>query len=117
MALDKADVDLVETAQEIIRLRYSPGRHHVGAALRTRRGRVFSGVHLEAKVGRVAVCAEAITLGIAASAGDATIESIVAVDKDGGVIMPCGMCREMIKDYAPSARVIVPRGDNLGLKI
>ena len=36
------------------------------------------------------------------------IEMIVAVNKDSEVMFPCGMCRELIFDYAPDAMVIVP---------
>lgn len=66
----------------------------------------IAAVHLEANVGRVAVCAEALALGLAVAAGDGTIETIVAVDADGEVVAPCGMCREMISDYAPAARIL-----------
>ncbi len=71
-------------------------------------GQLFSAVHLEATVGRIAVCAEAVAIGMAATAGDTEIEMIVAVNRFGQVVSPCGMCRELIADYAPDARVIVP---------
>ena len=47
---------------------------------------------------------------MAAVDGDSDIEIIVAVDRLGNVISPCGMCRELISDYAPDAGVIVPSG-------
>lgn len=110
------DLALVEAARDAIRRRYQPDRHVVGAALRTRSGRIVTGVHLEATVGRVAVCAEAIALGRAATEfGDTEIDTIVAVyhpEPGGGearpvVVPPCGLCREMISDYAQGACVIV----------
>jgi cytidine deaminase len=105
------DLQLIEAARSIIALRSKPESHEVGAALRTRSGKIFSAVNVKANVGRVSVCAEAVAIGMAASAGDTDIERIVAVDQQGRVISPCGMCREMISDYAPEADVIVP-GDN-----
>jgi cytidine deaminase len=108
--------ELVEFARSIIAQRYKPGWHVVGAALRTKSGRVFTGVHLEAYVGRIAICAEAVALGRAATeAGDTDIDTIVAVlhsgtgDSDPAikVVAPCGMCREMITDYSPKAMVIL----------
>lgn len=45
--LSPEDLELVETARNIIRIRYKPDWHVVGAALRTRNGRIFTGVHLE----------------------------------------------------------------------
>ncbi len=112
---DPKDRQLIEAAQAIIALRSKPESHEVGAALRTRSGRIFSAVNVKANVGRVSVCAEAIAIGMAAAAGDTDIERIVAVDHKGRVISPCGMCREMISDYAPHAEVIVSGND--GLKI
>jgi cytidine deaminase len=109
--LTDEDRDLIEAARRIIRERYKPDWHRVGAALRTRSGRVFTAVHLEAYVGRIAVCAEAIAVGMAISAGEREIERIVAVRHTGKVVSPCGMCRELISDYAPHALVIVPGDD------
>lgn len=106
--LTDKDIALVESARSIISARYKEFWHVIGAALRTRSGAVFSAVHIEAGVGRVAVCAEAIAIGMAVSAGDTEIESIVAVYADGTIAAPCGMCRELISDYSPRARVIVP---------
>jgi len=69
---------------------------------------MFSAVHLEASIGRIAVCAEAIALGMAAAEGGSDVEMIVAVNKAGEVMPPCGMCRELVSGYAPEALVIVP---------
>lgn len=110
---------LIDAASTAIRNRYRPGRHVVGAALLTRSGRLFTGAHLEKGIGRAAVCAEAIALGRAATeAGETDIEAIAAVyhhkagasDREPAVVAPCGLCREMTADYAPSALVLVPDG-------
>ena len=107
------DQDLIDAAAAAIRARYRPGWHVVGAALRLRSGEVVTGVHLEAHVGRIAVCAEAVALGRAVTeTGSSDIVAIAAVyhDEDGTVrvVSPCGMCREMVSDYAPAAIVAVP---------
>ncbi len=107
---NEQDRALIEAARQTIAQRFRKGHHHLGAAIRTKTGRVFCSVHLEANVGRVAVCAEAVALGMAASEGDTDIETIVAVDRKGNVVSPCGMCRELLSDYADDCRVIVPNG-------
>ena len=104
---------LVEAARATILLRYRADWHVVASALRLRSGEVITGVHLEANVGRIAVCAEAVALGRAVTEfGSSAIEMIVAVrraeDDTISVVTPCGMCREMISDYAPGAIVLVP---------
>jgi cytidine deaminase len=111
--LGTEDLKLIEAARSIIALRSRPEAHEVGAALRTRSGKIFVAVNVKANVGRVSVCAEAVAIGMAAAAGDTDIEMIVAVDHKGRVISPCGMCREMISDYAPQAGVIVSGNDGM----
>ncbi|MBE9478678.1 MAG: cytidine deaminase [Chloroflexi bacterium] len=103
------DEEIINVAQELIAARFKKGHHHIAAALRTTSGRIYSGVHLEAYVGRIAVCAEAIAIGTAATAGDTFIETIVAVNELGEIVSPCGMCRELISDYSPEACVVVLR--------
>ncbi len=114
--LSKADRELVEAARRIITDRYKENRHHIGAALRTSSGRIYTAVHLDTYVGRASVCAEAIAVGQAMSAGDTEIESIVSVRhprpretyREIQIVSPCGICREMLADFAPHCVVIVP---------
>lgn len=104
------DEDIVRAAREIMEKRYVPGKHCVGAAIRTRSGNLFVGVHVEAGCGRITVCAEAIAIGVAATHGDTDIAQIVAVTESGDIVPPCGMCRELISDYAPDAQVVLELG-------
>jgi len=117
--LRAADKRLIAAAEQAIKRRYRDDWQEVGAALRTRSGKIFTGVNLDAYLGRMAVCAEAVALGRAVvDVGDAGIDMIVAVrhpspaDKDQtvAVVSPCGACRELIFDYDRNARVIVPDG-------
>lgn len=98
---------VIAAARAIIAQRHKPDIHEVGAAVLTRGGRLFSAVHLEAYVGRIAVCAEAIAIGMAAAAGDTDLLAVVAVNRDGRIVAPCGMCRELISDYSPECQVIL----------
>jgi cytidine deaminase len=117
--LNKADKELVDAATAAIKERYRYDWQEVGAALRTRSGRIFTGINLDAYLGRMAVCAEAVALGRAfVDLGDDGIETIVAVrhpdpeekNQAVAVVSPCGACRELIFDYDRKARVIVPNG-------
>lgn len=58
-------------------------------------------------MGRIAVCAEAVAIGMAAAAGDTDIDTIVTVDRHGHIVPPCGMYRELISDYSADCRVIL----------
>lgn len=116
--LSDKDQELIDAATKAIKSRYRNDWQEVGAAMRTRDGRVITGVNLDAYVGRGAVCAEAIAIGSALTdKGDQGIDTIVAVrhPKPGekgevAVVSPCGACRELIHDYDAKARVIVPNG-------
>jgi cytidine deaminase len=115
--LRKDDEALIAIASDLIRRHYRDNRQNIGAALRTREGRIFTGVNLDTHLRRMAICAEAVVLGRAISeVGDTGIETIVAVrhpdplaeDRSIAVVSPCGSCRELIWDYDANARVIVP---------
>ncbi|MEX2036287.1 MAG: cytidine deaminase [Xanthobacteraceae bacterium] len=118
--MSQADRELIEAARDAIRRRYRFDWQEVGAALRLRSGKIFTGVSLDAYLGRMAVCAEAVALGQAiTNAGETAIDTIVAVrhpppeqkDRAIAVVSPCGACRELIWDYDRDARVIVPGED------
>ena len=115
--LSDRDQELIAAASEAIKRRYRNDWQEVGAALRTRDGRIYTGVNLDAYLGRMAVCAEAVALGRAVTdVGETGIDTIVAVrhpkpaekNQDVAVVSPCGSCRELIWDYDRNARVIVP---------
>lgn len=109
LPLSDLDRELVGAALELLRERAEPGRHEVAAALRTRSGGVHRGLHVESSIGRASICAEGVAIGVAAAAGDTEIDAIVAVLDTGDgwrVVTPCGLCRELISDYAPEATVI-----------
>jgi cytidine deaminase len=116
MSLDPKDEELVRSARETIAKLYKENRHHIGAALRTKGGRVYTGVHIDTYVGRASVCAEAVALGRALTDGETEIEAIVSVrhprpaepDRTIRIVSPCGICREMLADFAKSCRVVVP---------
>ena len=122
LPLTVEDEQLIAEARAAIARGYRYGWHHIGAAVRMGSGRVFTAVHLEANVGRVAVCAEAVAIGRAIAEGERDFATIVAVrhphagevDRRIRVVSPCGMCRELIGDYGPEAQVIFAAGDEVG---
>ena len=111
----KQDIELVEIATRKITMLYEDDKHHVGAAIRTKSGEITSAVHIEAYIGRVTVCAEAIAIGSAISNGQKNFDTMVAVrhpysdevDRRIKVVSPCDICRELISDYAPDCFVLL----------
>ena len=80
--------------------------HTVGAAIRCKNGKVYSGINCDGVHGS---CAEYITIGIAISAGEREFDTIVAVhDKAPNcLVAPCGNCRQMLVEYCPDIKVIL----------
>lgn len=124
--LDDSDRALVGAARAAIERLYRENRHHIGAAVRTRSGKVYAAVHLDTYVGRASVCAEAIAVGQAIAAGDGDIVAIASVrhprpresHREVQIVSPCGICREMLADFAPDCRVIVPEnGDAVAIGV
>lgn len=115
-ALTADDTQLIEAARDVLRRLYRPHWHMVAAALRGRDGRVWTGIHLGATVGRLQTCAEAVALGRAVLEGDGRIACAVAVrhpkpgeaDQSLAVVPPCGGCREMLFDFDAESETIIP---------
>jgi cytidine deaminase len=114
--LSALDRELVDAACDAIKRRYRNDWQEVGAALRSRSGQIVTGVNLDAYVGRMGVCAEGVAIGkLVTDLGEIGIDTIVAVrhprphepDQSIRIVSPCGICRELISDYDPEARVII----------
>ena len=83
------------------------GVHTVGAAVLAEDARMFAGVNLYHFTG--GPCAELVALASARAGGAREMVTIVAVGDGGrGVLTPCGRDRQVLVDYYPRCRVIVP---------
>lgn len=67
----------------------------VGCALRTDQGNVYTGTSIDTACG-LGFCAEQSAIASMVSGGESRITAIVAVEKRGKIIPPCGRCRELI---------------------
>ncbi len=99
----------VAAARALISERAKEGRHHVAATVLTRSGRSYTAVNIDSVLGRAAVCAEAVAIGMATTAEpEAEIAFVAAVNRRQVIIAPCGLCRELLLDYGAEALVAVP---------
>lgn len=98
----------VAAARVLIAARRAEGRHHVAATVVAADGTAHTALNLECTLGRAAICAEAVAIGMARLAGPVEIAFSVAVNRRGEVLPPCGSCRELLLDYGPEARIAVP---------
>lgn len=97
---------LIEKAITASKNAYAPySGYPVGAALRTPDGTIFTGCNVENASYPVSICAERTALVKAVSEGHQRFEAIAVVTHNGG--SPCGMCRQMLYEFAPDLRVII----------
>ena len=109
LPLEPADDELIAAAAEVLRRNFEVGRHPVGAALRTRDGRVYTGVHVGSR--RINICAEEVTIGTALSAGERDFVAVASVimmvpEDQPELTSPCGVCREVLSLYGPDMTVV-----------
>ncbi len=108
--MDDSTQSLIRSAIEATQNAYIPYSHYpVGAALRARDGSLYLGCNIENASYPVTICAERVALVKAVSEGQRQFEAIAVVTSNGG--SPCGMCRQMLYEFAPDLRVFLARMD------
>lgn len=106
---------LIELANEARRRAYAPYSHYsVGAALRTKTGRVYAGVNIENAAYPVTVCAERVAVFKAVSDSEYEFEVIAVVTDNGG--SPCGSCRQVLAEFGLETIVLIADGNGKLIK-
>lgn len=102
---------LAKQALEAKELSYSPySKFRVGAALLTKSGKVYTGCNIESASYTPTICAERAAIAKAVSEGEREFEAI-AVTGDGDWTYPCGVCRQVMREFAPELLVIVVKSE------
>lgn len=112
--LTSEDLELIAFAKRIVDTNTDgeEGAHTMGAAVRGADGKIYGGINLYHFTG--GPCAELVALGHARASGARELTTIVAVGNfERGVFDPCGRDRQVLFDYHPGIRVILPTPDGL----
>ena len=102
----QALIDLANTARQRAYAPYS--KYHVGAALRTKTGRIFTGVNIENAAYPHTICAERVAIFKAVSEGEKEFEVIAVATDNGG--SPCGGCRQVLAEFGLDTLVLIANG-------
>lgn len=86
----------------------------VGAALLTRTGEIIGGANVESASYGLTCCAERIALFKALTDGKKNFIAVAVVARCEGGPMPCGACRQLLREYAADAKVFI--ADSADLK-
>ena len=100
---------LLDRARQVMAHAYAPySQFPVGAALRTPTGEVFTGCNVEnASIG-LTTCAERNAIAAAVSHGHRDFEFIAITANTQAPTYPCGVCRQVLREFAPDLTVILP---------
>jgi cytidine deaminase len=112
MAINKSK--LVQAAEKARLGSVSPySKFKVGAALLTKTGEIIGGANVESASYGLTCCAERIALFKALTDGKKDFVAVAVVARCEGGPMPCGACRQLLREYAPDAQVFVADSDDL----
>lgn len=97
----KEDLEIAKKARFNACSPYS--NYQVGAALRTKSGKVYTGCNIE-NHGIQGICAERTAFAKALSEGEREFECITVVgaykgEEVSGPCLPCGYCRQFMSEY------------------
>lgn len=90
---------------------YCPYSHFpVGAALECGDGTVFTGCNIENAAYGAAICAERTAVAKAVSEGHRDFVRIVIAGRSRDFCVPCGTCRQVLREFAPGMEVLCLNG-------
>ena len=106
--------ELIEKAEAVLkprRLSSTAEASRVAAAILTKEGHIYTGVCIDTACS-MGFCAEHSAAAAMITAGESEIVKMVAINKRGNILPPCGRCREFISqlnDANIEAEVLINR--------
>jgi cytidine deaminase len=97
---ESVEQQLIKAASAAAGRAYAPySKFHVGAAIMSRDGRVFTGCNVENASFGLTNCAERTALFCAVAAGCRTFKAIAIVADGEQLPYPCGACRQVLAEF------------------
>jgi cytidine deaminase len=99
---------LIDAAREARENAVAPfSKFKVGAALRTRAGRIFHGCNVENCSYGLTVCAERVALLSALAAGEREFTAVAVMTQSEEPSTPCGPCRQLMWEYCGDIEIVL----------
>jgi cytidine deaminase len=102
---------LLRAAMEARKFSYAPfSRFHVGAALLSTNGKIFTGCNIENSAYSPTLCAERCAVAKAVSEGVRNFTAIAIVGPEDSKTTPCGVCRQVLYEFCDENLIILCGG-------
>ena len=98
-------ISAARTAREHAHAPYSNFR--VGAAVRAKSGRIFTGCNVENATYGLTLCAERVAIFKAISEGERGFDAVAVVADTDTLTPPCGSCRQILWEFCGDAEVVL----------
>lgn len=103
---------LIRMALDAQKKAYVPySNFHVGAAVLMEDGKTYSGCNIEISSYSPTLCAERTAIFKAVSEGSRKVKEIAVVG-DANPTFPCGVCRQVIREFGKDATVIIANSED-----
>lgn len=79
----------------------------VGAAVRTDKGKIYTGCNIESASYGLTVCAERVAIWKALSEGERNFTNLAVAADTQTLTPPCGTCRQIIWEFAKHADIVM----------
>jgi cytidine deaminase len=93
------------TAREHAHAPYSNFR--VGAAVRAKSGRIFTGCNVENSTYGLTLCAERVAIFKAISEGERGFDAVAVVTDTDSLTPPCGACRQILWEFCGDVELVL----------
>lgn len=98
-------ISAARTAREHAHAPFSNFR--VGAAVRAKSGRIFTGCNIENATYGLTLCAERVAVFKAISEGERGFDAVAVVADTDSLTPPCGSCRQILWEFCGDAEVVL----------
>ena len=99
---------LIKAATQAREHAHAPYSHfRVGAALRAKSGRIFTGCNIENSTFGLTLCAERVAVFKALSEGERAFDAVAVVAETERLTPPCGACRQILWEFCRDAEIVL----------